>query len=110
MFKDIPGYEDRYSATEDGIIWSLLRDRQLNPSLDSKGYQQVSLYWHGKKYFLVHHLIAITFIGPKLKGLEVRHLDGNCLNNHVDNLVYGTHSENMYDRVRHGRHLTRWGR
>jgi hypothetical protein len=51
----------------------------------------------------VHSLVAEAFIGPRPIGLEVRHLDGDSTNNAVDNLRYGTHAENMQDRVKHGR-------
>lgn len=36
--------------------------------------------------------------------MEACHRDGNQQNNHLDNLYYGTHSENMFDSVRHGTH------
>jgi hypothetical protein len=50
----------------------------------------------------VHRLVARTFIGPRPDGLVIRHLDGNSLNNHISNLVYGTESQNARDRRTHG--------
>jgi formamidopyrimidine-DNA glycosylase len=44
----------------------------------------------------------LAFIGPCPDGLERRHLDGKYLNDHLDNLAYGTRTENMQDRVKHG--------
>lgn len=35
--------------------------------------------------------------------MEIRHLDGNTLNNQWDNLEYGTHKQNMEDKVKHGK-------
>ena len=51
----------------------------------------------------VHSLVAATFLGPCPKRHEVRHLDGNGVNNRKTNLAYGTRSENNKDIVRHGR-------
>jgi hypothetical protein len=52
----------------------------------------------------VHVLVAAAFLGPCPDGQEVRHLDGDKLNNCLDNLIYGTRSENNLDTVRHGHH------
>lgn len=66
------------------------------------GYRSVTLY--GKHKQLVHRLVASAFIGePPSPEHEIRHKDDNPSNNHVDNLVWGTHSENMGDMVAHGR-------
>ena len=53
---------------------------------------------------LNHRLVMFAFVGPCPPGQEVRHLDGDKLNPSLDNLVYGTRSENMRDMVRHGAH------
>jgi plasmid maintenance system antidote protein VapI len=34
--------------------------------------------------------------------MECRHLDGDPMNNRVENLTWGTRAENMHDRTRHG--------
>jgi len=44
----------------------------------------------------------LAFSGPRPPGMQVRHLDGNGLNNHRSNLVYGTPAENMADKLAHG--------
>lgn len=53
---------------------------------------------------LVHQVVAEAFHGPRPAGMETRHRDGDVLNNRSDNLVYGTHGDNMDDAVRHGTH------
>jgi hypothetical protein len=62
-------------------------------------------FWQEKKLRLrtVHSLVAETFLGPRPPGSEVRHLDGDPLNNRVENLAYGTRIENAADRERHAR-------
>ena len=56
----------------------------------------------GPKNVFVHRLVLFAFVGPCPPGMECRHLDGDPTNNHVENLRWGTHLENMRDRVRHG--------
>lgn len=48
----------------------------------------------------VHRLQAYQKYGNKLfeNGMEVRHLNGNSLDNSYDNIAIGTHSENMFDK------------
>lgn len=50
----------------------------------------------------IHGLVAEAFHGPRPDGMEVRHLDGDRLNNDATNLRWGTRSQNMRDKERHG--------
>lgn len=52
---------------------------------------------------MVHRMVLDTFVRPKKVGEICRHIDGNPLNNRLDNLRWGTHKENSEDRDRHGR-------
>lgn len=49
-------------------------------------------------------MVAESWYGERPEGMQVRHLDGNALNNAPANLVWGTISENNLDRVVHGTH------
>jgi len=69
----------------------------------STGYPDVRFNVDGKQTAIsVHRLVAKAFLGDRQDGMQIRHLDGNKLNNRVDNLCYGTAQENAQDRVRHG--------
>lgn len=51
---------------------------------------------------LVHRLVLLAFVGPCPPGMEGRHGDairGNCF---LQNLCWGTRSENAFDKVSHG--------
>lgn len=113
---EIPGYEDYYAVTRGGSVYSLPRTvtrkngtkysvpgRRLRPGI-TDGYWLVNLAKGSHRTKPVHLLVALTFIGPRPQGAQIRHLDGNRLNCHVDNLAYGTASENRYDSVLHGTH------
>lgn len=96
-----------YKVSSHGRVRSPHRGgRVLTPSVNPKsGYSSVGLRSGGKATWgTVHSLVTKTFIGPRPDGLVVRHLDGDPQNNTISNLVYGTHSENARDTVRHGRH------
>ena len=116
-WRDIPGYEGRYQASSEGRIRSLdryvrvvshgveakrlVRGQILRPGKHKDGHVSVVL-GHGTPGRLVHQLVALTFLGPRPKGMEVCHNDGNPLNNAVSNLRYDTRRENILDKYRQG--------
>ena len=72
-------------------------------SSDKYGHQVVDLYINGNrvhKYLAV--LVAEAFIPNPNNYPEVCHIDGDPYNNHVSNLKWGTHTDNMEDAKRHG--------
>jgi len=87
-----------YEVSTKGRVWDRYRDRLVSQRADPKGYA-IALDTG------VHRLVARAFYGPRPEGLVVRHLDGNPQNNCLENLTYGTHSENLLDQVRHGTHV-----
>jgi hypothetical protein len=60
-----------------------------------------------RRPYLIHRLVIEAFVGPKPPGKGACHKDGNPLNNCVDNLYWGTQTENMMDCARHGKRRTR---
>lgn len=82
------------------------KERELRGGVSGSGYRNVGLGSHasGIKYYGVHRLVALAFHGQPKSDQVVRHLDGDRLNNKASNLAWGTVSENMFDKVRHGTH------
>ena len=115
MMKKIPGYRG-YLATPDGKIWSKWRGGngsqngpQYEPRLlslhRSNGvYRSVQLRNSIGEYdsHYVHRLILMTFSGAPERGQEARHLNGNCLDNRIENLQWSSHKDNCQDRIAHG--------
>jgi hypothetical protein len=102
-WRPIPGFPE-YQASSHGLIASVKRgERQiLAGGKTDTGYRNVLLYSGGERIGRrVHTLIALTFHGPRPEGLEIRHLDGDQLNNAAANLAYGTREENLEDKRRH---------
>jgi hypothetical protein len=53
------------------------------------------LYWH----ITVHKAVATLFLDNPDNKPEIDHIDGNSLNNNVNNLRWVTHSENMCNPI-----------
>ncbi len=68
------------------------------------GYLSVHLHNRGHtKIRTVHSLVLEAFIGPRPVGAyECRHLNGDKTDNRLENLAWGTCSENNHDKVQHG--------
>ena len=93
IWKDIPNYEGLYQASNLGRIKSLWygKEKILKLTDNGNGYLQVFLCKNGiRKIFLVHRLIALTFIPNPNNLPEVNHRNEikNC--NLVDNLEWCT--------------------
>jgi hypothetical protein len=83
----------RFRENHDGYI-------RLRPYIDKDGYKELVVNLDGKrKHFKIHHLVLTAFVGYRGVGQECRHLDGDPSNNHVGNLAWGTHKENIADSI-----------
>lgn len=109
-FREAVGWP-RYAVGSDGSVWSCRRYfkavwHRLRPAVSNRGYQLVSLSRadRSKRSVSVHRLVLEAFVGACPPGCETRHLDGNSINNRLENLAYGTHAENYRDAVAHGTH------
>jgi predicted XRE-type DNA-binding protein len=100
IWKDVPGYEGFYQASNLGNIKTLgsgksFIGKNLKPGDNGKGYLFVYLWKNKKaKRYYVHRLILITFLGESKK--QVNHKDCNKKNNSLENLEYVTLKQNMY--------------
>ena len=104
---DSPGYEvsnhgrvrsvDRVVFHSNGKIQPR-KGRILKPNKDKDGYLRVGV--NGTTN--VHRLVMLAFVGERPDGMEVLHGDDVKDNNHLSNLRYGTHKENIEDKMRKG--------
>lgn len=93
--KDIKGFEGFYAATEDGRVWSYRRKKFINATINNTGYYTVSLCVNStRKTFLLHRLMAETFLNNPENYPIVNHKDENKYNNCIDNLEWCSYSYN----------------
>lgn len=94
-WRPIEGYPNEVSNL--GRVRSLFRGgcfvrKQI---VNDNGYATITMQvGYFKKRMKVHRLVAAAFIGPIPEKMDVNHIDGNKLNNCVENLEYLTRSDN----------------
>jgi DNA-binding transcriptional regulator YiaG len=120
---DIPEYDGYYQASNAGRVKSVDRiaaNRGKNSFRTQKGRMRAfgrtpggsnitltlpSHHPNGRSShtYLVHRLVAQIFSDiPCPEGYIVRHLNGDQYDNRIENLCYGSQSENSLDRRKHG--------
>lgn len=112
-WRPIEGFAGRYSISSLGRVRrdapakGTRRGRVLDTYTTRTGYKQVRLtQGTGEKSasYFVHRLLALTFIPNPDELPFVRHLNDKSWDNRLENLAWGTQSDNMYDRVANGNH------
>lgn len=115
LYAPVPGWEGFYEVSDQGSVRSLDRyvshwrggqrlypGKELIPKTDRYGYQEVGLSREGKKVSCKVHTLVLRAFSGEANGLQARHLNGNAVDNRLENLVWGTALENSADRVKHG--------
>ena len=90
-------FDGKYLVTSSGIILSNVgRQKELVGKVTKEGYHTVVLTINGKKiYRNVHRIVAEAFIPNPTNLPQVNHIDGNKLNNSVDNLEWVNSKDNL---------------
>ena len=93
-----------YLITEDGQVYSLLKNKYLKPGTRNE-YKQVYLKCNnGKsKWFGVHRLVGLLYVPNPDNLPEIDHEDNNRANNHHTNLKWVTHQRNIQLSFERGR-------
>lgn len=105
IWHDVIGYEGLYKVSNLGNVKMLqrllpdkriLKEKFLKQQIQRNGYLLVGLRKEGKQKFIsVHRIVASAFIPNIENKKQVNHIDGNKLNNKVNNLEWVTASENI---------------
>ena len=112
-WRQIPPLKDGilpyYYISNTGLIYSTKLNRYLNFSTTYDGYLNVNLKTiNGHIVRRVHRLLMMTFAPLENCDLfEVNHIDGNKTNNHINNLEWVNHDQNMKHASRTGLFVAR---
>lgn len=104
-WKPVAGYEGLYEVSDQGRVKSLRLGRLMKPQLatgQKRRFKLLLVNGSSKKNVFVHTLVLEAFVGARPQGTECRHLNDDATDNSLENLVWGTRSENLADRVRNG--------
>ena len=85
----------------------LVKGRVLKTQFNSRGYECVKVMAYTDtgvigKIVVIHIAVLEAFVELRPTGAVARHLDGDTANNQLSNLAWGSQSENLRDRRRHG--------
>lgn len=95
-FKDIPGFEDRYSISDFGFVINKKRGKMLHPKDKNGWYLQVIFIKNGKRIpFRIHRLVADAFVHRPPGATEINHKNGIKSDNRAENLEWVSRSYNI---------------
>jgi HNH endonuclease/NUMOD4 motif len=104
--------DSAYEVSDEGFVRSVdrvierrgkparLKGKELKLLAHSQGYWSVCL--SNQKRHLVHSLVMEAFVGPRKKGMDINHKNGDKKDNRLENLEYCSRSQNMAHAVRTG--------
>lgn len=101
IWKDVPGFEGRYqvSPKDNGTVRSIYKNKiRILSKFINQNYWRVRFHIRGKNIDYhpgIHELLALAFIPNCNGGNVVHHIDGNKLNNSLDNLTWMKRSEHI---------------
>lgn len=116
IWKDVKNYENLYQVSNYGRVKSLeryvktcggakriVKEKILKPTVDNTNYYVVSLWKNNIcKRTHIHRIVIETFIPNLLNKPQVNHIDGNKLNNNINNLEWCTAKENNIHAYEYG--------
>ncbi len=130
IWKPVPGYENRYEASDLGRVRALPRTHErryangkTRPYPTKLRVLRARFCRHatanmvhvtgepgtGSKYVRVRTLVAAAFLGPCPTGMAARTIDGSKTNDRADNLYYCRQGRLSDDQVRELRRMVQRG-
>ena len=79
------------------------KGKQLKPKIDKYGYKTIVITKDGiRKNYTIHRLVALAFIPNPQNKKTINHINGNKLDNRVENLEWATEKENQLHKWNNG--------
>lgn len=102
--KPIKGWEDKYTISSNGKVFSIRTGKYLNPRLSADGYERVALCdGQIRREYRIHRLVAEAFIDNPNNLPQINHKDFNKRNNFIENLEWCTNYENVHYSISNNR-------
>ena len=100
LWKDIKGFEGLYQISSYGRVWNSNTLKYLGLSRPEGIHITVLLRKNNASYYQqIHRLVAEAFLPNPDNLAVVMHMDDNPLNNNVNNLRWGTYSDNLIHAI-----------
>jgi hypothetical protein len=97
---NIEEYKENYLISNFGRCFSIKTGKEISQS-DISGYKKVNLYNNRiNKQYHIHYLVYISFNDDYINTKVIDHIDGNKLNNNLNNLRLITQSDNVKNAYR----------
>ena len=104
LTKPIKGWEDKYTISSDGKVYSIRSGKFLKPRLSMDGYERVALCDGPiRREYRIHRLVAEAFVENPQNLPQINHKDFNKLNNYVTNLEWCDDYYNTHYSINSGR-------
>jgi hypothetical protein len=92
---------NKYLLSEDGKLLNIKTNKYIKENITPNNYALYRMQFNGvKQTKLIHRLLALNFIDNPRNCKFVNHIDGNKLNNNINNLEWVTPSENSIHAYR----------
>ena len=108
QWKPIERFNGEYEVSNLGRVRSMKKYRGMTArimpqTVQRKGYYAVTCWMDNKAICVKVHRLVIEAFKPNPDNMPcINHIDGNKLNNHIDNLEWCTYQQNMQHAVRTG--------
>lgn len=94
-WRPVKDFENYYLVNDIGQIWSIRRNKMLQPKIDKYGYEAVSFSVGGRSYHrTVHRVVAQAFLPNPHNLPTVNHINEIKIDNRVTNLEWASISDN----------------
>lgn len=90
--KPLKGYEETHEISTHGNCRRIKDGYNYSVRIKKSGYATFHI---NAKDILIHRAVALTFIENHENKPQVNHIDGNKLNNKLENLEWATRKENL---------------
>lgn len=102
----IDDIETNYIITKDGAVYNIETEYKLKDfTISANGYHAINIGLGKRGYYktcTIHRLLGRAYIPNPNKKKVINHIDGDKLNNSLDNLEWCTYSENNIHAFRTG--------